>query len=306
MKRYAESVRGYIERARADGRAPLEPDAEKLATVLVWLNESSLYRLFDRACPRPEDDCRLADALSAVWRRTIHETDLPKLEPVAVAATTASPPRTMAAIDGRRPRTARNAEVRQAFIDATMRLLEVRRLEDLTVVEVIDAAGFSRPTFYEYFESKHSVVAALADEVLTEIYDRLWRPVFESEGPMTRELMIDHYMETLAVWREHQSVLVAAAAGWRSDPAVYDAWGARWQGYVSDVGRYIERTRGTGSTPAHPDAGVLAEILVWLSETVLYLAFSETPFELAPDATLAAVMSAVWLRSIHVTTAPLS
>jgi hypothetical protein len=57
--------------------------------------------------------------------------------------------------------------------------------------------------------------------------------------------------------------------------------------------------------PPRPDAETLAETLVWLSETVLYLAFCETPFEIAPDATLVAAVSALWLRSIHETTDPL-
>jgi AcrR family transcriptional regulator len=196
--------------------------------------------------------------------------------------------------------------VREAFVDATRRLLEQRRLEDLTVVDLIEAAGFSRPTFYEYFGSKHSVVAALAGEVLSEIYERLWRPVFDAAGPMTRELWISHYLQTLATWRRHQAVLVAAAEGWRTDPAAYDAWGASWQSYVADVAKYIERARAAGAAPPRPDAEMLAETLVWLSETVLYLAHSDTSFEIAADEDLAATMSAVWLRSIHETAEPLS
>jgi AcrR family transcriptional regulator len=53
-----------------------------------------------------------------------------------------------------------NAELRQAILAATEGLLRERRLEDLTVVDMIEAAGCSRPSFYMYFESKHAAVAA--------------------------------------------------------------------------------------------------------------------------------------------------
>ena len=306
MKRYADSVYSYIERARAEGRAPREPDARTLATVLVLLNESSLYRAFDRASPPPENDCRLAETLSAVWRRAIHEGMGPVLDPIADAASGPHVSTRPRPADAGRRRSAGNPEVRQAFIDATARLLQQRRLEDLTVVDLIEAAGYSRPTFYEYFGSKHAVVAALASEVMTEVWERLWRPIFEADGPMTRELWTAQYLETLATWREHQAVLGAAAEGWRSDPVTYHEWGVWWQSYVTTIAQYIERARATGTAPSRPDAEALAEMLVWLSETVLYLAHAETPCEIGSDADLAATMSAVWLRSVHETTEPLN
>jgi AcrR family transcriptional regulator len=204
-----------------------------------------------------------------------------------------------AARNGARLRRTANAEVRQAILRATEGLLRERRLDELTVVDVIEAAGFSRPTFYMYFESKHAVVAALADEILGGIYDRQWRPWFDGEESTSESLMVEHLLETIRNWHEHRAVLVAAAEGWRTDPAVYELWGARWQSYVATTADYIERARGIGAAPSEPDAETLASVLVWLNESMLYLAFSDAGPELGDDRRLATTLSAVWLRAIY-------
>src|SRR6266498_1558606 len=71
------------------------------------------------------------------------------------------------------------ADVYRSILSATERLLADRRLSELTVVDVIEEAGVSRAAFYMYFESKHAAVAALADVVIEEIAERLWRPWME-------------------------------------------------------------------------------------------------------------------------------
>jgi AcrR family transcriptional regulator len=192
-----------------------------------------------------------------------------------------------------------NAELRQAILAATEGLLRERRLEELTVVDVIEAAGCSRPSFYMYFESKHAAVAALAEEVMAEIYDRHWRPWFGEEESTTESVMVDSYLETIATWREHRTVLVAAAEGWRTDPTVYELWGERWQRYVDITAEYIGRARLVGAALPDPDAETLASVLVWLNESLFYVAFSDPASTVGDDRRLAETLSAVWLRAIH-------
>jgi AcrR family transcriptional regulator len=300
MQRYALSVRGYIERARAAGTAPAGPDAETLAGALVWLNESALYRAFNGSAPAPDDESRLIGALSAVWMRAIHDSGGERRRSVALprpAPAAAGPP--VRPRRSARLRRVANAELRQAILAATEGLLRERRLEDLTVVDVIEAAGCSRPSFYMYFESKHAAVAALAEDVMAEIYDRHWRPWFGEEESTTESVMVDSYLETIATWREHRPVLVAAAEGWRTDPAVYDLWGERWQRYVEITAEYIVRARLGGAASPDPDAETLASVLVWLNESLFYLAFSDPGSTLGDDRRLAETLSAVWLRAIH-------
>jgi TetR/AcrR family transcriptional regulator, ethionamide resistance regulator len=299
MQRYALSVIRHIEHVRAAGPAPAEPDATTLATLLVWLNESALYLTFATAEARSEDDRRIAETLAAIWLRSIYAS-CQKRPDAIVLPESARPPRTAPPPQpGARLRRTGNAAVRSAILSATERLLAERPLEELTAVDVIEAAGFSRPTFYMYFESKHAAVATLADEVLGEIYERLWRPAFEEARPGTPPGTVEHFLATIAGWREHRDVIVAAAEGWRTDPEVYQRWGDRMESFVAATAAYIEHAQSTGMATPDPDAETLARLLVWLSETVFYLSLAGLPGGLEDDGQLAAALSAVWLRAVH-------
>jgi AcrR family transcriptional regulator len=295
MKRYARTVRRHIERARAAGTAPPTPDAGILATLLVWLNESALYVAFSTSTTDPEDDARLAKALAAIWLRVIYDTPG---EPPAVIGL-AAPSEPPMSLRTARMRRRGNAELRRAILDATAELLRERPLESLTALDVIEAAGFSKPTFYMYFESKHAAVAACADEIMAENYDRLWRRPIEGDPDVGPPGTTEHFLATIARWREDQAVLVAAAEGWRTDPEVYARYGVRMESIVDATAAYISHVQALGTAQPEPDAELLAHLLVWHAETIFYLLLSGLAPELEPDALLADGLSAVWLRAMH-------
>jgi AcrR family transcriptional regulator len=193
-------------------------------------------------------------------------------------------------------------DVRQAVLAATERLLSDRRLDEITVLDIIEAARVSRATFYIYFESKQVVVGALAEAIMEQLYNDLWAPFIAGTEPPSDELMTDHMLESMAVWREHRPVLVAAAEAWRADAAAFYHWGALWRRYVSDVRDYIERARASGQAPDGADAQTLAALLVWGNESALYLAFSGAAPELEADERLAKAISAMWMRTIYAAT----
>ena len=296
MKRYASTVHRHIERAQAAGTAAPTPDAAILATLLVGLNESALYIAFSIADPSPEDDAALAKALAAIWLRTIYGS--PSESPSSVQLTVPSPPPPMSHQTARMRRRG-NAELRRAILDATAALLRERPLESLTALDVVEAAGFSKPTFYMYFESKHAAVAAVADEVLARNYELLWRRALEGDPAVGPPGAAEHFRATIAYWREDRAVLVAAAEGWRTDPEVYARWGVRMQSIVEATATYIAHVQELGTAQPEPDAELLAHLLVWHAETVLYLLLSGLAPELDDDAQLADGLSAVWLRAIH-------
>jgi TetR/AcrR family transcriptional regulator, ethionamide resistance regulator len=197
---------------------------------------------------------------------------------------------------------ARSEDVRGAILVATERLLKERRLEEITVSDVIEAAGVSRASFYIYFESKYGPVGALAETITAEIYDTLWKPFFEGEERITKPLIRDHWLQTLDIWREHQAVLVAAAAAWRADPGAIDQWRAVWSRYVTDTRAFIERAREAGKAPTDLDADMVAALLTWSNEALLYLAFTGSVPELADSQRLVDTQTEVWIRAIFGTT----
>src|SRR5581483_11983687 len=132
-------------------------------------------------------------------------------------------------------------DLRAMIIGATERLLGQRRLEEITVLDVIERAGVSRASFYIYFESKYAPLAALAEQVADKLYNVYWAEYLGGDESPTLEVYAEHWRQTLAVWAEHRAVLVAAAAAWRSDPAAIEGWHALWSRYVENNAAFIER-----------------------------------------------------------------
>ena len=181
---------------------------------------------------------------------------------------------------------------------ATGRLLGRRRLEEITVSEIIAEAGVSRASFYIRFESKYAVVGALATAATAEVYEALWKPFLDGEEPLTEAVLVDHWHATLERWGERRAVLVAAAASWRADPRAIDEWRELWAAYASDLRAFIERARARDHASDGIDAATLAVLLTWMHENVLYLAFTGTAPEFADHDQLARAQAGVWLRLI--------
>jgi AcrR family transcriptional regulator len=190
-------------------------------------------------------------------------------------------------------------DLRDAILVATERLLADRPLDEITVADVVDGAGVSRATFYIYFESKNAAVAALAEDVTGKIYQDLWEPFLSGAEQPSESLLTAHFLDSLALWREHRDVLAAAAGAWRADPNAFYQWGALWSRYAADLRSFIERECAAGEAPGDLDAGTLAATLVWFDETAFYLAVTDGAPELADDDRLARTIAGVWMRAIY-------
>jgi AcrR family transcriptional regulator len=190
-------------------------------------------------------------------------------------------------------------DVRTAILEGIERLLAQQQLEAITVFDVIAEAGISRATFYLYFESKNAAVATLAEEVTATIYADVWQPFITGVEPPSEALLTQHFEATIAIWREHRAVLMAAAGAWRADPDSFYRWGAMWSRYVEDASAYIERARESGLAPPGVEARALAATLIWLDEAALYLALTDGSPDLRDDELLAPTLAGVWMRAIY-------
>ena len=56
----------------------------------------------------------------------------------------------------------------EIIVDAAKKLLEEKQFEKITVGDIIEKAGVSKPTFYRYFQSKYDLAAAIFSDSITK------------------------------------------------------------------------------------------------------------------------------------------
>jgi AcrR family transcriptional regulator len=186
----------------------------------------------------------------------------------------------------------------QAILDTAARLLAKRSLREIGIDELTAGAGVSRSTFYFHFESRDAVLYALSERVLQEIYASgvVWfRRSDESPGVAVRRALT----ATMALWREHGSVLRASVRGRESDPRLAELWEQVARRFMRSTAVQIESERRAGlALPGPPSAKTLARVLVLMNETTCYhqsLAKKSAEW----DADMVETLAAIWLRTIY-------
>ena len=168
---------------------------------------------------------------------------------------------------GRRPRTY------AAVLEATAQLLATTSPAELSVAQILDAAGVGRTSFYEHFTSKDDVLvklmASLSDEVAVEL-----GPMFE-RGERTPDDAFRLGLANLVdAASRYAPLVVAVAEEWPSIPQLREMWFAMLGEFTDRLARLIEQERAAGAAPAGADARGLAAALVWTAERSFHVAAS--------------------------------
>lgn len=187
-------------------------------------------------------------------------------------------------------------DVRAALLESAERLLADRPLADLAVEDVLQDADVSRGSFYFYFDSKHSIVAALLERIVDEVHAASL-PWFERGETPPEEALRRAVSSSLALWRRHSAVFRAAAEQWQSVPELRDVWGRVVARFTEASAAQIERERKEGTAGPGADAHRLAGVLIAMNERCFYYAVSVG--DPADDAELVETLTCVWLASIY-------
>jgi TetR/AcrR family transcriptional regulator, ethionamide resistance regulator len=186
--------------------------------------------------------------------------------------------------------------VANAILDAAERLLAEHGLADLTVADVIEAAGVSRGSFYFYFESKQAVVAGLLERIVDEIHEASLPWLERGDTPPERALRAA-VGGSLALWRRHAAVLRSTVESWQSDPAIRNLWGEVLERFTRAAAAQIERDRDSGLAADGPPAPALAGALVAMNERSFYFAVVGT--DPRSDAELEDALAFIWLSAVY-------
>jgi TetR/AcrR family transcriptional regulator, ethionamide resistance regulator len=157
-----------------------------------------------------------------------------------------------------------------AILGATEQLLVEHPLNELSVADIIAAAGISRTSFYVYFASKTAVIAECLRRVLDEAV--ILSDPFRSGSEADPEAAIHQSLERwVALCSDHGALLRAVMEEWPHDEELRRLW-FRMLGTVTDAtAKVIRSARRRGQAPPGADADALAACLMWAYERVLHV-----------------------------------
>jgi TetR/AcrR family transcriptional regulator, ethionamide resistance regulator len=166
-------------------------------------------------------------------------------------------------------------EVREAILVATRGLLDERRFDELSVADILAAAGVARGSFYFYFGGKYQVLAELARRAVARGHEAAepWLASSDDPGQTIRHGI----SEGARLWRAEAPVLRAMVENWRNDPELGELWLRMMGGFTAVTAERIgslevDRPGVDTEADTEVDTEHLAAALTWLGERLYYLA----------------------------------
>jgi TetR/AcrR family transcriptional regulator, ethionamide resistance regulator len=193
---------------------------------------------------------------------------------------------------GRRPRTY------AAVLAATSRLLESVPLSDLSVAQILEAAGVGRTSFYEHFSSKEDVVVKLMRSVSLEVALEI-EPMFDRGERSPDEALAEGIENLMRVGSRYAPLLVAASEEWPGVSELREIWFAMLADATARLGATIERDRAAGVAPPGADSEALAASLMWSAERTFHVAMTGEHAVLVDPETLVEPLVALFVGAIY-------
>lgn len=157
----------------------------------------------------------------------------------------------------------RTAGIRKAtemeLLEATVSLLEEgTAFADISIEQIVRRAGFSRPTFYTYFDDKRALILKLGDALEQDLSAAVEPWLSFADVPLR-----DTLAGVLAVFTLHRATVGAITEAATYDPAVE----ALWQGFHDNFRPGAERRIRAGNpTLADTDIAARAYAMVYMTE----------------------------------------
>ncbi|CQD17909.1 TetR family transcriptional regulator [Mycobacterium lentiflavum] len=200
---------------------------------------------------------------------------------------------------GRRRVADTDTSVAESILSATARLLGRETFNDISVAQILTEAKISRATFYFYFASKFSVLSALLEQAMNDIFETVQPFLARSpEDPPTVALQRSIRAVTHA-WHRHRPVLQAANHHWHSEPELRKLWLAITERFIAAGAVEIDRERAAGIVTSDVPSRTLAATLFWATERVLYIAGLGVEPNLADEEAAVDVLVTMWRGTLY-------
>jgi AcrR family transcriptional regulator len=156
-------------------------------------------------------------------------------------------------------------------MDATEQLLRDRPLHQISVADIIDAAGVSRTSFYAYFASKTAVIAGCLREVMDQVMVAVHPLHAHVNGDLEGAIRIS-LQQWVTVATTHGALLRTVSEQWPHDDELRALWCQMMETVTAGTARVIRAARADGQAPAGANPRTLAACLMWGYERVLHVA----------------------------------
>ncbi len=191
-------------------------------------------------------------------------------------------------------------EVRARIVAAATDLIRRRSYADLSVDQVMRAAGLGRTIFYRHFDDLGDLLIRVSQEAIEELYQA--QPPLEEVTPGDEIAAIRRALEPASeVYRRHGPLLRAVAEAARSDEELARGHAAMRRRFTELNRRYLSEAQERGAAPL-ADVGETAEAMTVMNDAYLLDAFGREPritIEVAVQ-----TLSEIWLALVRLPQRP--
>jgi AcrR family transcriptional regulator len=166
-------------------------------------------------------------------------------------------------------------QVRARIVVSATDLIRRRSYAELSVDEVMRAAGLGRTIFYRHFDDLGDLLVRVSQEAIEELYEA--QPPLEEVIPGDEIEAIHRGLEpAVAVYRRHGPLLRAVAEAATSDDQLARGHAAMRRRFSDLNLRYLSEARERGGA-ALADVAETAEAMTVMNEAYLLDAFGREP-----------------------------
>lgn len=173
------------------------------------------------------------------------------------------------------PRDERREMLSRHFVTVVEQLTTAgQSYADLSVAKLIRAAKISRSAFYDYFDDKGDLLAAMAEVVVAEmsIAGNAWWTMSEAGG---KEELLEALRPAVEVFRTHYAILKIVAEGSISDPRVRAPYHRLIEETTASLADHIRAGQARGSVAPELDPPRTARWLNLMNERALHYSLGE-------------------------------
>ncbi len=187
-------------------------------------------------------------------------------------------------------------QVRARIVAAATDLIRRRSYAELSVDEVMRAAGLGRTIFYRHFDDLGDLLVSVSQEAIEELYRA--QPPLEDVTPGDEIEAIHRGLgPAVEVYRRHGPLLRAVAEAATSDEELARGHAAMRRRFTELNRRYLDEAQDRGAAPL-ADVAETAEAMTVMNEAYLLDAFGREPRVSVEVAVR--TLSEVWLALVRV------